>query len=149
MKLSFSLIARKEARQLGLSAAGEIVRKQAATKAVKELNSYAKAVQQVEMNYPPQVPPAPVVRKSGKVYYPKPYRRTLMLGRNWTVRGPRSQGSAIVVEVGNIMQYWAYVQGKRQRIFHKAHGWLRVQDVGKEIWSREYKNRIRDVLRGK
>ena len=55
------------------------------------------------------------------------YRRTGTLGRGWTTDVDQGGKRGIV---GNITPYAIYVQGPRRRHFHKAHGWLTIQDVG-------------------
>ena len=62
------------------------------------------------------------------------YRRTGTLGRGWTTDVDQGGKRGIV---GNQSRgkkgkkgYAIYVQGPRQRHFHKAHGWLTIKDVG-------------------
>ena len=60
--------------------------------------------------------------------YPPPrptYRRTFRLRAGWQMqRGPGSVGRLV-----NRVSYAQYVQGQRQRSFHRAHGWQTTGDM--------------------
>lgn len=53
------------------------------------------------------------------------YRRTFKLRGGWEhVRGPGSVGRLV-----NRVRYAQYVQGQRQRPFHRRHGWKTTDDA--------------------
>ncbi len=66
-------------------------------------------------------------------YPPKPAHSTYIrkgssgLGGRWTTDVDQGGKRGIV---GNITPHAIYVQGSRRRHFHKAAGWLTIQDVG-------------------
>jgi hypothetical protein len=67
-------------------------------------------------------------------YPPKPahstYRRTNTLGRGWTI-DVTDNGRRGEVGIKGI-RYARFVQGDRQRHFHKAAGWKTAQDVAEQ-----------------
>lgn len=58
------------------------------------------------------------------------YKTSETLGRSWTTA---VKDNGLTVEVGNKVTYGPYVQDRdRQTWFHKARGWLTVQEVIEE-----------------
>lgn len=79
---------------------------------IRTVDTYVAKMQLELIHYPP-IPPG------------SRYRRTHRLGRDWQhVRGPGSVGRLV-----NRVPYAQYVQGQRQRRFHRAHGWQTTDDM--------------------
>ena len=75
------------------------------------------------------------------------YQRTGTLGRRWTtaVRFRGREG-----EVGNNTEYAIYVQGVKRRSFHKATGWINMEEMAEkagedvvDIFDAEYRKAAR------
>ena len=74
------------------------------------------------------------------------YRRTGRYGRGMH-SDTKITASAIITKVDNAVSYAQYVGGDRQRGFHAAHGWQKVDTVAGEEW-RETLDRLRDLFGG-
>lgn len=83
------------------------------TQVAKFVNDYVDATVREIDAYPPAVP------------LPNRYRRTGTLYRGW-VKTARISPSGIDVKYENRVPYAVYVQGNKQRPYHAAHGWRRV-----------------------
>ncbi|KKK65384.1 hypothetical protein LCGC14_2974660, partial [marine sediment metagenome] len=65
------------------------------------------------------------------------YVRTGSLGKKWTMKGPSMQGSDMVVEVGNVMDYTGFVMGfksgdRAQLDKFRDLGWRSIEEIGEE-----------------
>ncbi len=65
------------------------------------------------------------------------YVRTGSLGKKWTMKGPSMQGSDLVVEVGNVMDYTGYVMGFKSGDFKQLDkfrdlGWRSIEEIAEE-----------------
>lgn len=79
---------------------------------IRTIDTYVAKMQLELIHYPP-IPPG------------SRYRRTHRLARGWQhVRGPGSVGRLV-----NRVPYAQYVQGQRQRPFHRRTGWQTEQDA--------------------
>ena len=63
------------------------------------------------------------------------YVRTGTLGRSWhnEIKNTPTELSGTVASQGQIAPYNIYVQGERQRPYHKAHGWKTPKDAAKHL----------------
>ena len=84
--------------------------------------------------------------------YPAPgpwvKRRWGTLGRSWQhrVRATTNEIRGEVASQGQIAPYNIYVQGPRQKPYHRAHGWRTPKDVLSKLWPK-WVQKVRNAVK--